>query len=486
MDRRPLRVRLGAWGAGLLLALIGLMPQTSAGFTDENRDTPVNLFGAELRNRHVTARGHFSVYYNTPDVDPDEGVTDAAAEDVGEFLECAWLLFMDPRLAAPDAPFQSPLGLPHTDHPENTSRIPVWVRAGWCNKNCLASTPGCGGGACVPCIPACFSAGNSGSSRPRIIVAAGGGLFGCGWCNWAALPAGATGYDPVAFHEFGHVLFKSHNWFINSGPVGFLNEGLPSGLPEIPLNPSYTPANPRKYAGESLRLHRDLRNSSLRVQGYQGAPFWYFLATRYSNLPAPVDDFYGPGVTVPAEYMAMEWKGGDFFMDLAYASPVAGAEFKVALLDPKGKEVAAGMSPPFMGKRAGIAEQAQPGELFFPHDVAAAGALLLSARDLDKGWYFVRVEGPYPTLYAYQPGKQDPDGDGIPALMDDCPKRANPRQADIDRDGVGDVCDNCPAAYNPSQLDADGDGVGRCLRGAAADPHDYGQRLLQGDWGRTQ
>jgi hypothetical protein len=33
------------------------------------------------------------------------------------------------------------------------------------------------------------------------------------------------------------------------------------------------------------------------------------------------------------------------------------------------------------------------------------------------------------------------DGDGVPAIQDNCPDVFNPGQKDIDSDGIGDVCD---------------------------------------------
>jgi hypothetical protein len=40
------------------------------------------------------------------------------------------------------------------------------------------------------------------------------------------------------------------------------------------------------------------------------------------------------------------------------------------------------------------------------------------------------------------PSPADPDGDGIPSTMDNCPLVANPDQADVDGDGLGDACDD--------------------------------------------
>jgi|GEM_PF-4443922 len=55
---------------------------------------------------------------------------------------------------------------------------------------------------------------------------------------------------------------------------------------------------------------------------------------------------------------------------------------------------------------------------------------------------------------------EDPDGDGILSLTDNCPGTPNPEQLDSDLDGAGDLCDNCPAQFNPQQADTDSDDIG--------------------------
>jgi hypothetical protein len=54
----------------------------------------------------------------------------------------------------------------------------------------------------------------------------------------------------------------------------------------------------------------------------------------------------------------------------------------------------------------------------------------------------------------------DPDLDGVPTPLDNCPSVANPSQTDGDGDGIGDACDNCPTVINPDQADNDHDGIG--------------------------
>jgi hypothetical protein len=69
--------------------------------------------------------------------------------------------------------------------------------------------------------------------------------------------------------------------------------------------------------------------------------------------------------------------------------------------------------------------------------------------------------------------KDDPDKDGVPTPVDNCPGVYNPDQADLNHDGIGDACDpdidgdhvvnsvdNCPRVANPDQKDSDRDGIG--------------------------
>ncbi len=241
---------------------------------DANEDSPTSTLGQPMEESVTTAPGHIEAFYNTPSNDPIEGVSDAAAELAANFAECAWFLFIDPSMS--DFPFHNPLGSLHLQI-RQTVNLPLWVR-GSCDPD-----------SCDPCAANCLGAGNGGSGRPRLQISPFGALFGCSRCS----PGPPYGYDTVALHEFGHVLFKSYNAFLNSGPVGFLNEGLPSGMVRIPLAPNYTTHAPVLDMGKDLKEHLDLSNTSLRRHVYTGSPFWYFLAMKYTNIPNS-DDYYDP------------------------------------------------------------------------------------------------------------------------------------------------------------------------------------------------
>lgn len=84
----------------------------------------------------------------------------------------------------------------------------------------------------------------------------------------------------------------------------------------------------------------------------------------------------------------------------------------------------------------------------------------------------------------------DPDSDGIPSSLDNCPNTYNPDQKDSDGDGIGDACDplpsdprpdsdhdgvpdvtdNCQTVYNPTQQDTDHDGIGDACDLSPTDP----------------
>jgi hypothetical protein len=53
----------------------------------------------------------------------------------------------------------------------------------------------------------------------------------------------------------------------------------------------------------------------------------------------------------------------------------------------------------------------------------------------------------------------DPDGDGVPNPLDNCPTLANTTQHDEDGDDIGDPCDPCPQ-LSGANTDGDGDGIG--------------------------
>ena len=61
-------------------------------------------------------------------------------------------------------------------------------------------------------------------------------------------------------------------------------------------------------------------------------------------------------------------------------------------------------------------------------------------------------------------GNTDPDNDGVPVGVDNCPTEPNPDQANEDTDTHGDACDNCPTIANQDQAN-----VGEVNAGQAAD-----------------
>jgi hypothetical protein len=66
----------------------------------------------------------------------------------------------------------------------------------------------------------------------------------------------------------------------------------------------------------------------------------------------------------------------------------------------------------------------------------------------------------------------DPDADGVCALVDNCPDQINADQSDIDLDGFGDLCDSCPEVPNlQSNLDLDQDGHGDECDNCPSDPN---------------
>jgi len=65
------------------------------------------------------------------------------------------------------------------------------------------------------------------------------------------------------------------------------------------------------------------------------------------------------------------------------------------------------------------------------------------------------------TLWVTQ--NADPDGDGVPELLDNCPGLPNGSQQDSDADGIGDACDTCPLdALNDPDLDSVCNEVDNC------------------------
>ncbi len=65
----------------------------------------------------------------------------------------------------------------------------------------------------------------------------------------------------------------------------------------------------------------------------------------------------------------------------------------------------------------------------------------------------------------------DPDHDGVPDLVDNCPRTYNPAQTDRDNDGAGDACDS-HTSPRPDSTDESW---------PAARPRTFGHRLYSAD-----
>ena len=60
------------------------------------------------------------------------------------------------------------------------------------------------------------------------------------------------------------------------------------------------------------------------------------------------------------------------------------------------------------------------------------------------------ISGPGDMCAMFDPN--DPDGDGVPSDMDNCPQIPNMNQANADGDDKGDLCDSCPDAANDGDM----------------------------------
>lgn len=121
----------------------------------------------------------------------------------------------------------------------------------------------------------------------------------------------------------------------------------------------------------------------------------------------------------------------------------------------------------------------------------------LQAELLDKdanvyGLFFCGVPDDEPTCVPSRPGEfdgqiseDDPDGDGIPSVDDNCPNVFNPTrpvdnfiQPNVDGDSDGDACDPCPfdadttSCTSVDPTDVDGDGYANALDNCPSIPND--------------
>lgn len=185
----------------------------------------------------------------------------------------------------------------------------------------------------------------------------------------------------------------------------------------------------------------------VQIFGWQGEELEVSL---FPSLEAFWDCQALPNCDPAEEYVAINWAGGDFRTIFGHSSSAEQAWFTVSLVNMAGEVMA----------------QAQPLQSYTRKALSWTGEtdlenqLLLSVDGLSPGWYFLRIDGSYPTRYVYQFNAKDSDQDGVFDLFDNCPQTHNPEQEDLDGDGLGDACDICVTTFNPIQGDRDKDGVG--------------------------
>jgi hypothetical protein len=75
--------------------------------------------------------------------------------------------------------------------------------------------------------------------------------------------------------------------------------------------------------------------------------------------------------------------------------------------------------------------------------------LLTMSRDsVDDSYVYENIDDDLEDVYADYVAENDPDGDNIFGVMDNCPNVANEDQLDIDEDGMGNACDPHPESYD--------------------------------------
>jgi len=165
-----------------------------------------------------------------------------------------------------------------------------------------------------------------------------------------------------------------------------------------------------------------------------------------------LDCLSNPACDPAEEYIALEWAGGSLEMVFRHRSYAEEGDFSVTLFNLQGDALAMARPFGFKGQGERIFNLVKVGKM--------GRGKILTLPNLSKGWYFLGIDGPSPTLYAHQLNSGDRDRDGIVDFFDSCPAVPNPGGEDGDGDGIGDVCDNCPEHFNPLQGDRDGDGWG--------------------------
>ena len=111
----------------------------------------------------------------------------------------------------------------------------------------------------------------------------------------------------------------------------------------------------------------------------------------FPGLKAFWDCESNPACDPAEEYIAVKWLGGNLEMQFHYTSPAKEGTFTISLLNAAGD---------VLGTAEPVQLASAPAKVP-PEDSNVQGELALLVKDLHRGWYFLQIDGPFPTLFSY-------------------------------------------------------------------------------------